>query len=95
MGTEVPNLTPLRLSPALGRTIPISPGRGVDLGRALGMLGMRLAKNRVRADMQAQKFHERPGLKRKRLRTDRREKRFLRKYIEMKQKVLYMVRKGY
>jgi small subunit ribosomal protein MRP21 len=95
VNAEFPDLPPLRLTPSLGRTIPIDLNRGVDIGRALGLLGMRLAKNRVRADMQAQKFHERPGLKRKRLRTERREKRFLRKYSEMKEKVLYMVRKGY
>ncbi|KAK8079670.1 hypothetical protein PG997_007488 [Apiospora hydei] len=57
-----------------GRTQYVS--KGADVGRAFKMLEMQCTSNRVRADFQKQRYHERNGLKRKRLASERWQKRF-------------------
>ncbi|KAI9742848.1 MAG: hypothetical protein M1818_003577 [Claussenomyces sp. TS43310] len=66
---------PLRLTPTTGRTVSI--GAGVDVGRGFKLLEQTVGRNGVRRDMFRQRFHERPGLKRKRLRSERWRKRFM------------------
>ena len=61
----------VRSRPALGRTIEVEPTKGVDFGQALRKLDILLATNKVRTEQRRQKFHERPGLKRKRLKSER------------------------
>jgi len=68
---------PMRLEPAMGRSVSISGGGGVDLGRGLRLLEQSCARNRVRRDATSQRFHERAGLKRKRLRRERWRRRCL------------------
>jgi len=58
-----------------GRTITVGPG--VDIGRAFTLLGQHCARNAVRRDYATQIFHERPGLKRKRLARLRWRSRFM------------------
>ncbi|KAH8654004.1 hypothetical protein BGZ60DRAFT_419135 [Tricladium varicosporioides] len=65
---------PMRLNPSTGRNVPVTGS--VDLGRAFLTLERSCQQNRVRADLNRQRFHERPGLKRKRLRRERWRKRF-------------------
>ncbi|KAH6666207.1 hypothetical protein B0J14DRAFT_705260 [Halenospora varia] len=65
---------PMRLNPSTGRNIPVTGS--VDLGRAFVMLERSCQQNRIRGDLNRQRFHERPGLKRKRLRRERWRKRF-------------------
>lgn len=57
------------LRPSTGRTI--EKYGNVDVARAFTLLDMACKKNGVRRDVKLQKFHERPGLKRKRLRSER------------------------
>jgi small subunit ribosomal protein MRP21 len=71
-----PMPAPMKLGPTVGRTIEVQEERGIDVGRAFRMLEQRVARNKVRKDSQRQKFYERPGLKRKRLRSERWRIRF-------------------
>lgn len=64
----------LRLRPVLGRGVGITDS--MDFARALEVLGQRCSANRVAVEARAQKFHERPGLKRKRLKSQRWRMRF-------------------
>ena len=66
---------PMRLNPSTGRSVQV--GGGVDVGRAFNLLEMSCARNSVKHDFNYQRFHERGGLKRKRLRRQRWRKRFM------------------
>lgn len=68
---------PMRLTPSTGRTVSVAANAGVDVGRAFALLAQSCARNGVRRDHNAQKFHERPGLKRKRLHRMRWRRRFM------------------
>ncbi|KAI9846845.1 MAG: hypothetical protein M1838_001120 [Thelocarpon superellum] len=84
-----------RLSPSLGRSILIDPKRGTDLGRGLIYLSSLLSQNNVKGDHFRQRFHERPGLKRKRLKSERWRKRFKVGFKLMLNKVRQMKKKGW
>lgn len=97
-GREAPpksELLPLRLNASTGRTISINPNKGVDLLRGLGMLNAIVARNRIRRDTNRQRFHERPGLKRKRLKRARKEARFMTSFLRAKEKIMAMKDKGW
>lgn len=66
---------PFVLKPLTGRMVDIN--RSVDVGRAFKLLEQSCARNKVRADATRQRFYERGGLKRKRLRRERWRKRFM------------------
>ncbi|KUI68300.1 hypothetical protein VM1G_04606 [Cytospora mali] len=66
----------LRLRPSIGRTVHCGKGSRVDLARGLQMLNVQVRRNKVSQDLMRQRFHERPGLKRKRLRRERWRARF-------------------
>lgn len=57
-----------------GRTMHV--GGSMDAARAFLMVDVQCTRNRVRADFHRQRFHERPGLRRKRLRYERDLRRF-------------------
>lgn len=61
-------------SPTLGKTVQVKMGG--DVGRAFREVEQLCARNRVRQDFNKQRFHERPGLKRKRLHSERWRRRF-------------------
>lgn len=63
-----------RLRPSVGRTVHLDTK--VDLARGLGLLNTRVRVNKIAQDVAKQRFHERPGLKRKRLRSERWRARF-------------------
>lgn len=69
--------------------------RGVDVGRAFRMLEMRLAQNSVKRDFRMQQFHERGGLKRKRLRRERWRKRFKENFVGTVRMVQRMRKMGW
>ncbi|CAN8102766.1 unnamed protein product [Discula destructiva] len=76
---EKPENRKLRLRPVVGRTIDFGKIRNPqnrDLARGLAMLNMSCKINRVNQDSKRQRFHERPGLKRKRQKSERWQKRF-------------------
>ncbi|ETS82341.1 hypothetical protein PFICI_04217 [Pestalotiopsis fici W106-1] len=76
-----------------GRTIQI--GKGYDASRAFRMLGMQVASNRVRQDERLQRYHERPGLKRKRLKSERWRKRFKKAFRSTCARVEELRRQGW
>jgi small subunit ribosomal protein MRP21 len=65
----------MRLTPSTGRTVVI--GGNIDVGRGFRLLEQSCGRNKVRSDFNKQRFHERPGLKRKRLKSMRWRKRFM------------------
>lgn len=73
---QAPPTPPVKLNSTVGRTIDVNENRGMDVGRAFRTLEMRCAQNSVRKDFQRQRYHERNGLKRKRLKSERWRKRF-------------------
>ncbi|KAL8813853.1 MAG: hypothetical protein Q9223_006883 [Gallowayella weberi] len=85
----------IKSRPSLGRTVEVMPERGVDLGRALRSLDLNCAYNNVRADSLNQRFYERPGLKRKRLRSVRWRRNFRKGFKAIVRKVKDMRRKGW
>lgn len=74
MNNEPASEIKYRLRPSVGRTVEI--GHRVDLARGLGLLNLRVRVNKVSQDFSRQRYHERPGLKRKRLRRERWRARF-------------------
>jgi small subunit ribosomal protein MRP21 len=68
--------TPMNLGPSTGRTVTIGT-TGIDVGRGFRMLEQACARNKVRADAMKQRFHERGGLKRKRLGRERWRRKFM------------------
>lgn len=85
----------IKSRPSLGRTIEVDEARGADLARSLRKLEVLCRQNNVRKDQMMQRYHERPGLKRKRLRRERWRKRFKLGFVAMVQKVKAMRRKGW
>lgn len=85
----------VRSRPAVGRTIEVLPDRGVDVGRALRNLDIACATNKVRQDLSRQRFHERPGMKRKRLKSERWRRRFKESFRATVMRVKEMRRKGW
>lgn len=85
----------VRSRPAVGRTIEVVPERGVDFGRALRNLNIFCAVNRIRQDVARQRFHERPGMKRKRLKSERWRKMFKESFKATVMRVSEMRRKGW
>ena len=86
---------PVRLDAFIGRSQNVDPQKGMDLSRALRSMEIKLAVNRVRADFNYQRFHERPGLKRKRLKSQRWRKRFKEGFKAVVGKVQDMRRRGW
>jgi len=84
---------PMRLTPSTGRTVSIS--ERIDVGRGFRLLEQSCARNKVRADFNYQRFHERGGLKRKRLRRERWRKRFFEGFKATIGRVRELTRQGW
>ncbi|KAF3930768.1 hypothetical protein ABW20_dc0101445 [Dactylellina cionopaga] len=82
---------PPRLGPTAGRSIAV---RGGDVGGALMQLRRICSENSIARDAATQRFHERPGLKKKRLRRERFRRRFKYSFKKMVTTVLEMKRQG-
>jgi len=67
---------PLKLGPSTGRSITIG-ATGIDVGRGFRLLEQACARNKIKSDANKQRFHERGGLKRKRLRRERWRRKFM------------------
>jgi len=85
----------IKLGPSVGRTVAIEPNKGVDLGRGFRMLEMLCARNKVRTEFKRQRFHERPGLKRKRLKSERWRRRFREGFKAVVQRVERLKKQGW
>jgi small subunit ribosomal protein MRP21 len=70
-----PARTPMRFTPSTGRTVYITPQ--IDVGKGFRLMEQLVGRNKVRSTFNYQRFHERPGLKRKRLKSLRWRKRFM------------------
>ncbi len=86
------NTATIKSRPSLGRTVPVT---SAGVARALQVLAREVRDNNVRADQKRQRFHERAGLKRKRLKSERWRKRFRVAFKATVQKVQEMRRKGW
>ncbi len=84
-----------RLGPSLGRTVEVNSQRNMDLGRAFRQLDIKCNQNQVRQDEARQKFHERPGMKRKRLKAQRWRRTFKAGFQATVKRVEEMRRKGW
>jgi small subunit ribosomal protein MRP21 len=84
-----------RLNPEYGRTVKLDVARGRDIVRGIGMLGSLMARNRVKSDFNKQRFHERGGLKRKRLNSERWRARFKVGFQRVTGRVMELTRKGW
>ncbi|KAI1497475.1 hypothetical protein F5X99DRAFT_363048 [Biscogniauxia marginata] len=91
--STIPPGPTMRLVSRTGRTI--QTGRNVDVARAFKMLAVQVASNRLRRDFQHQKFHERPGLKRKRLKSERWRRRFKKGFKAAVDRVGELTRQGW
>ena len=89
------NKRTVRSRPTVGRTIELDPSKGMDFGRGLRQLGMLCTQNNVRGDLMSQRFHERPGMKRKRLKQQRWRKLFKSGFAATVGRVKEMRRKGW
>lgn len=83
----------LRLNARTGRSVVVAGG--VDIGRSFNLLGMSCTRNKVRSDFNRQRFHERGGLKRKRLKRERWQKRFMNGFRATVSRVKEMKRQGW
>ena len=91
----VPQPAPMKLGPTLGRTVHVDNQRGIDVARAFRSMEIQVAKNSVRKEFARQKFHERPGKKRKRLHSERWRKRFKIGFKATVKRVLKMRKQGW
>jgi small subunit ribosomal protein MRP21 len=85
----------IHLSPGTGRTIEVDENNPTDLGLRLRQLEMLVARNKIRLDIRRQKFHERGGLKRKRLASERWRRRFRTGFNKTVTRVQELRRKGW
>lgn len=86
---------PMKLGPEVGRTIHVDLAKNMDVGRAFRTLEMTCARNSVRRDMMKQRYHERPGMKRKRLKSERWRRNFKQNFQGVVQLVQKMKRQGW
>lgn len=84
-----------RLNPTYGRTVELDASKGRDLVRGIGMLGSLMARNKIRHEMMKQRFHERGGLKRKRLASERWRARFKKGFGDVTRRVSELTGKGW
>ncbi|KAK6502117.1 hypothetical protein TWF506_002720 [Arthrobotrys conoides] len=82
---------PPRLGSTAGRSIAV---RGGDVAGAFMQLKRICVENHIIKDANAQRFYERPGVKKKRLRRERFRRRFKESFKRMVSTVLEMKRQG-
>jgi small subunit ribosomal protein MRP21 len=83
------------LNATYGRAVELDTSRGRDLVRGIGMLGSLMSRNKIRHEMMKQRFHERGGLKRKRLHSERWRARFKKGFTQVTARVAELTRKGW
>ena len=86
---------PIHLTARTGRTIDVDPGKNNDLGTRLRQLDMLVARNQIRADFSKQRYHERGGMKRKRLKSQRWRIRFKNQFKKTVFRVQELRKKGW
>lgn len=86
---------PVHLPPNVGRLVAVDDKRGMDVARAFRTMEIQCNRNRVKRSFAQQRFHERPGLKRKRLKNERWLKRFKENFKGTVQLVQKMKKQGW
>ncbi|USW54327.1 Putative ribosomal protein S21 [Septoria linicola] len=89
------DLEPVILPPNVGRLVEVDEKRNMDVARAFRTMEIQCNKNRVKRSFAQQRFHERPGLKRKRLKNERWIKRFKENFKGTVQLVQKMKKQGW
>jgi len=84
---------PLRLRASTGKTIQVHGH--VDVVRSFQLLDVLCARNKLPRTVQQQRFHERPGLKRKRLKRERWRKKFKTGFKATVQRVRELSKQGW
>lgn len=84
------NIKMPKMGPTAGRSVVVQS----DVAQAFMKLRSVVRQNNVRTDFQTQRFHERPGLKRKRLASKRHRQRFKDGFRRMIAVVMDMKKKG-
>ncbi|KAI9710348.1 MAG: hypothetical protein M1820_002843 [Bogoriella megaspora] len=92
---QATNAPPMRLGPSVGKSIELDPARNTDVGKMFRQLDMLVSRNKIRAEFNKQRFHERPGLKRKRLHSERWRRRFKVAFKATVSRVQELRRKGW
>ncbi|GAB7364830.1 hypothetical protein MBLNU230_g5624t1 [Neophaeotheca triangularis] len=90
--SEVPSI---KLNASVGRTVTVDSSKGMDVGKAFRSLDMAINRNQVRKHERLQRFHERPGLKRKRLKSERWRRRFKAGFKKIVKRVQDMKAQGW
>lgn len=85
----------MKLSPSLGKTIYVDAKRGIDVAKAFRAMEICVNRNGIKRDFNKQRFHERPGLKRKRLHSERWRRRFKLGFQATVKRVLVMKKQGW
>ena len=93
--TQFASTRTIRSSPMVGRTINLNPDKGIDFGRGLTLLQQRVVQSRIPQTLYKQRFHERPGLKRKRLKSERWRRYFKQGFDAMVTRVKQMKAQGW
>ncbi|OHF00417.1 hypothetical protein CORC01_04167 [Colletotrichum orchidophilum] len=83
----------LRTRPSTGRTIHLTGH--VDLAKALRLLEYNCRKNKVKRTFQLQRFHERPGKKRKRMKSERWRNQFKSGFTATIKRVMELKNQGW
>lgn len=83
----------IKSNPSLSRTVEISSK--ADLGAGFERLRFFVRDNQIRHDQQMQRFYERPGMRRKRLRRERWRARFKENFHNAVEKIKAMRRMGW
>jgi len=91
--SAIPPTPPIRMVPRTGRTVHVN--KNTDVARSFKMLAVQVAQNRIRQEFQYQRYHERPGMKRKRLASERWRKRFKRGFKETVRRVRELTAQGW
>ncbi|GIZ43106.1 hypothetical protein CKM354_000634600 [Cercospora kikuchii] len=86
---------PIVLPPNVGRLVEVDEKRNMDVGRAFRTMEILCNKNKVKRTFAQQRFHERPGLKRKRLKNERWIRRFRENFRGTVQLVQKMKKQGW
>ena len=87
-----PTVRTIRSSPMIGRSFSVRRG---DVGTALKFLNHLCVREGVVRDLRTQKFYERPGAKKKRLRSVRHKTRFKYAFKTTVERIKEMRRKGW
>jgi small subunit ribosomal protein MRP21 len=93
MSAPPPPRTPLRLTPTTGRTMHVTQMN--DLARSFQLLEASCRRNKIKQTFNYQRFHERPGLKRKRLKSERWRRRFMLGFKAAVNRVKQMKKQGW